>query len=204
MPDWFPSNAAEVVAFAPLRIIFLIVAAVLARLIAIRLINRAVRRAVAERPRTRFGAAQILVEATSIPTARRAQRIRALGSLTSSAVTVIVFVFAGVMILAEMGFNVTTIVAGTSVVAVTAAFGAQSLVKDLVSGVFMLVEDQFGVGDFIDMDEASGVVEAIGLRVSQMRDDHGTVWYVRNGEVIRVGNYSQGGAGRPPEPTIAA
>ena len=64
----------------------------------------------------------------------------------------------------------------------------------------MLVEDQFGVGDFVDMEQASGVVEAIGLRVTQMRDDDGTVWYVRNGEVIRVGNFSQGGSGRPPEP----
>ena len=199
MPDWFPSNAAEVVAFAPLRIIFLIIAAVLARVIARRLINRAVRRATAERPRPRFGPAQALVDATSIPAARRAQRISALGSLASSAVTVVIFLIAAVMILAELGFNVTTIVAGTSVVAVALAFGVQSFVKDLISGVFMLVEDQFGVGDFVDMEKASGVVEAIGLRVTQMRDDDGTVWYVRNGEVLRLGNFSQGGAGRPPE-----
>jgi small-conductance mechanosensitive channel len=103
------------------------------------------------------------------------------------------------MILAELGFNITTIVAGTSVVAVTIAFGAQSIVKDLVSGLFLLVEDQLGVGDFVDMEKASGVVESIGLRVTQLRDDHGTVWYVRNGEVLRVGNFSQGGPGRPPE-----
>jgi small conductance mechanosensitive channel len=203
MPDWFPHNAAEVVAFAPLRIIFLIIAAMLARLIAIRLINQAVRRAIAGHPRTRFGPAQALVEATSIPAARRAQRISALGSLACSAVTVVVFVLAAVMILAEMGFNVTTIVAGTSVVAVTVAFGLQSVVKDLVSGVFMLVEDQLGVGDFVDMEKASGVVESIGLRVTQLRDDDGTAWYIRNGEVIRVGNFSQGGAGRPPEPDPA-
>ena len=118
---------------------------------------------------------------------------------TTSAVTVVIFVIAAVMILAELGFNVTTIVAGTSVVAVALAFGVQSFVKDLISGVFMLVEDQFGVGDFVDMEKASGVVEAIGLRVTQMRDDDGTVWYVRNGEVLRLGNFSQGGAGRPPE-----
>jgi len=201
MPDWFPSSAAEVVAFPPLRIIFLIIAAVLARVIARRLINRAVRRATAERQRTtRFGPAQALGDSTSIPAARRAQRISALGSLASSAATVVIFLIAAVMILAELGFNVTTIVAGTSVVAVALAFGVQSFVKDLISGVFMLVEDQFGVGDFVDMEKASGVVEAIGLRVTQMRDDDGTVWYVRNGEVLRLGNFSQGGAGRPPEP----
>jgi moderate conductance mechanosensitive channel len=103
-----------------------------------------------------------------------------------------------VMILAEMGFNIITIVAGTSVVAVTLAFGLQSIVKDLVSGVFMLVEDQLGVGDYVDMDMASGVVEGIGLRVTELRDEEGTVWYVRNGEIIRVGNFSQGGTGEPP------
>jgi small conductance mechanosensitive channel len=78
------------------------------------------------------------------------------------------------------------------------AFGLQSIVKDLVSGVFMLVEDQLGVGDYVDMEKASGVVEAIGLRVTELRDKDSTVWYVRNGEIVRLGNYSQGGRGEPP------
>jgi small conductance mechanosensitive channel len=107
------------------------------------------------------------------------------------------------MILDELGFNITTIVAGTSIVAVTLAFGLQSIVKDLFSGVFMLVEDQLGVGDYVDMEQASGTVEAVGLRITQLRDDQGNVWYVRNGEVVRVGNFSQGGSGRPeaePQP----
>jgi small-conductance mechanosensitive channel len=86
----------------------------------------------------------------------------------------------------------------SSVVAVTVAFGVQNIVKDLISGVFMLIEDQLGVGDWVDMEKASGRVESIGLRITSLRDDEGTVWYVRNGEVLRVGNYSQGGAGRPP------
>ena len=129
---------------------------------------------------------------------RRKQRIEALGSLASSAVTFVIFLVAILMILAEMGFNITTIVAGTSVVAVTLAFGLQSIVKDLVSGVFMLVEDQFGVGDYVDMEKAAGVVEGIGLRVTELRGDDGTVWYVRNGEVLRLGNFSQGGPGHPP------
>ena len=110
-----------------------------------------------------------------------------------------IVIVTALMVLAEMGFNITTIVAGTSVAAVAIAFGVQSIVKDLVSGVFLLVEDQFGVGDFVDMEKASGIVEAIGLRVTQLRDDDGTVWYVRNGEVLRIGNFSQGGPGRPPE-----
>jgi moderate conductance mechanosensitive channel len=199
VPDWFPDNLAEVVVFTPLRIAFLIVVAALARLIVHRLIDRAVRRAIGPQPKLRFRPAQALIEATSVPAERRAQRITALGSLGRSVTTLVLTIIAALMILAELGFNITTIVAGTSIVAVTVAFGVQSIVKDLISGVFMLVEDQLGVGDFVDMEKASGVVEAIGLRVTQLRDDDGTVWFVRNGEVLRVGNFSKGGPGRPPE-----
>jgi moderate conductance mechanosensitive channel len=199
VPDWFPDNLAEVVLFPPLRILFLIVVTVIARLVLHRLIDRAVDRSIGAHPKLKFRAAQALIDATSLPAERRGQRIAALGSLGRSAVTVILFVFAGLMILSELGFNITTIVAGGSIVALTVAFGVQSIVKDLISGVFMLVEDQLGVGDFVDMEKASGVVQGIGLRVTQLRDDDGTVWYVRNGEVLRVGNFSQGGPGRPPE-----
>ncbi len=199
MPDWFPDNLAEVAVFTPLRILFLILVTVLARLVVHRLIDRAVDRAIGPIRKLKFRAAQALIDATSLPAERRAQRIAALGSLGRSASSLIIYVIAALMILAELGFNITTIVAGTSIVALTVAFGVQSIVKDLISGVFMLVEDQLGVGDFVDMEKASGVVEAIGLRVTQLRDDDGTVWYVRNGEVLRVGNFSQGGPGRPPE-----
>ncbi len=198
MPVWFPDNLAEVAVFTPLRIIFLILVTVLARLVVHRLIDRAVSRAIGPQPKLKFRPAQALIDATSLPAERRAQRIAALGSLGRSASSLIIYVIAALMILAELGFNITTILAGTSIVALTVAFGVQSIVKDLISGVFMLVEDQLGVGDFVDMEKASGVVEAIGLRVTQLRDDHGTVWYVRNGEVLRVGNFSQGGPGRSP------
>ncbi len=199
MPDWFPHNLAETVVFTPLRILFLIVVTAVVRLVVHRLINRAVDRAIGHHPKLKFRPAQALIDATSLPAERRAQRIAALGSLGRSASTLILVVIAGLMILAELGFNITTIVAGTSIVAVTVAFGVQSIVKDLISGVFMLVEDQLGVGDYVDMEKASGVVESIGLRVTQLLDDDGTKWYVRNGEVLRVGNFSQGGPGRPPE-----
>jgi small-conductance mechanosensitive channel len=205
MPSWFPHNLAETVLFAPLRILFLIIVALLARFVVHRLIARAVRQATG-RPQLhlKYRAAQALVEATSLPAERRAQRILALGSLARSAVTFLIFVITLFMVLSEMGFDVTSIVAGTSVVAVTVAFGLQSIVKDLISGVFMLIEDQLGVGDYVDLEKASGTVEEIGLRVTQLRDDSGSVWYVRNGEVVRVGNFSQGGPGRPPEPSALA
>jgi moderate conductance mechanosensitive channel len=198
MPDWLPDNLAALVVFKPIRIVLLIIAAFVLRRVLHRMINRSVRRAV-DRPLTsRNQMAQKLIDATTVSAERRKQRIESLGSLASSAVSFVIFLVALLMILAEMGFNITTLVAGTSVVAVTLAFGMQSIVKDLVSGVFMLVEDQLGVGDYVDMEKASGIVEAIGLRVTELRDKDGTVWYVRNGEIVRVGNYSQGGPGEPP------
>lgn len=200
MPSWFPHNLAETVVFVPLRVLFLIVVAVLARLLLHRLITRAITKAIGRHPHFKLRAAQAFLDATSLPAGRREQRILALGSLARSAVTFIVFIATLLMVLAEMGFNITTIVAGTSIVAVTVAFGLQSIVKDLISGVFMLVEDQLGVGDYVDMEKASGTVEEIGLRVTQLRDEDGTVWYVRNGEIVRVGNFSKGGTGAPPPP----
>jgi moderate conductance mechanosensitive channel len=201
MPSWFPHNLAETLVFVPLRILFLIILALLARFILQRFITRSVRQAIGRQPQFKHKAARLLVDAATLPTERREQRILALGSLARSTVTFVIFIVAILMILAELGFNITTIVAGTSVLAVTLAFGLQSIVKDLVSGVFMLVEDQLGVGDYIDMEKASGTVEGVGLRVTQLRDDDRNVWYVRNGEVLRVGNFSQGGTGRPAPET---
>ena len=82
--------------------------------------------------------------------------------------------------------------ASASVGGVALAFGAQSLVKDFLSGVFMIVEDQYGVGDVIDTGEVVGTVENVSLRVTQLRDANGMTWYVRNGEIIRIGNKTQG------------
>src|SRR6266700_440234 len=79
-----------------------------------------------------------------------------------------------------------------SIVGVALGFGAQNIVKDFLSGMFMMLEDQYGVGDVIDFEKATGTVEAVGLRTTRLRDVNGTVWYVRNGEVVRVGNKSQG------------
>lgn len=203
MLDWLPDNLTEI-AVASLRIVFLVVVAITARQLLCRLIDRSVRRAIGHPPRVKLKAAQALIDATTLPSARREQRIGALGSLARSVVTALIAIIALLTILAELGFDITSIVAGTSIVAVTVAFGVQSIVKDLVSGVFMLVEDQLGAGDYVDLEKASGVVEGIGLRVTKLRDDHGVVWYVRNGEVLRVGNFSQGGPGRPPAPADQA
>lgn len=203
MPEWLPDNLAELVLFRPLRIVLLIIAAFVLRRILHRLIKRSAQRAIDRPLSSRNQMAQKLIVATTMSAERRKQRLSALSSLAQSAVTFVIFAVVILMILAELGYNITTILAGTTVIAVTVAFGLQSIVKDLFSGVFMLVEDQLGVGDYVDMDVASGVVEAIGLRVTELRGEDGTLWYVRNGEVVRLGNFSQGGPGEPPAITQA-
>ena len=91
----------------------------------------------------------------------------------------------------EIGVNVAPIIASAGILGLALGFGAQSLVSDFLSGIFMIFEDQYGVGDEVDLGEAVGTVEAVSLRVTRLRDVNGTVWYVRNGEVLRVGNMSQ-------------
>jgi small conductance mechanosensitive channel len=96
------------------------------------------------------------------------------------------------MALNELGVQVGALIAGAGILGAAIGFGAQSLVRDLISGLFIVFEDQFGVGDVVDLGEIKGVIEAVGLRVTQVRDIEGTLWYVRNGEIARVGNKSQG------------
>lgn len=122
---------------------------------------------------------------------RRAQRARSLGTLLKSITTTVVFGVAFVMALSEVGMDVAPILASAGVLGLAIGFGAQNLVKDFLSGVMMMIEDQYGVGDAVDLGEAVGTVEAVGLRVTRVRDVDGTVWYVRNGEILRVGNQSQ-------------
>ena len=93
--------------------------------------------------------------------------------------------------LGEIGINLGPLIAGAGIVGVAVGFGAQSIVKDFLSGMFMLVEDQYGVGDSVDVGLASGTVERMTLRTTILRDTNGSVWYIPNGEIARVGNRSQ-------------
>jgi moderate conductance mechanosensitive channel len=122
---------------------------------------------------------------------RRAQRADALGALLTSIAGAVIWVLAGFLVLAEIGVNLAPLVAGAGVVGLAIGFGAQNLVADFLSGVFMLAEDQYGVGDIVDVGEASGVVEGVTLRTTRIRDVEGTLWHVPNGEIRRVGNSSQ-------------
>jgi small conductance mechanosensitive channel len=127
-----------------------------------------------------------------LQTARVIQRTRTLGSVLENVATVVIAIVALVVIASQFGANLLGLVAGASVVAAGLAVGAQSIVRDLLSGVFMIIEDQAGVGDVVDTGHATGVVENVGLRVMQVRDVNGILWFVPNGQIVRVGNMSQG------------
>ncbi|WP_148615888.1 mechanosensitive ion channel family protein [Nocardioides rubriscoriae] len=124
-------------------------------------------------------------------TERRRQRAEAIASLFKSIVTGLITMVFGTMMLSEIGVDIAPIIASAGIVGLALGFGAQSLVKDFLSGVFMIIEDQFGVGDQVDLGEAIGTVEAVTLRITRVRDVNGTVWYVPNGQIVRVGNQSQ-------------
>ena len=156
-----------------------------------RLIDRIVKRAEQGVIPGRLGNQQRSGDTPATAASRRAARAQGLGSLLKSITTVVVFGIVIVMMLDQIGLNVAPILASAGVLGLAIGFGAQSLVKDFLAGIFMMVEDQYGVGDSVNLGEASGTVEAVGLRVTRLRDVDGTVWYVRNGEILRVGNQSQ-------------
>jgi small-conductance mechanosensitive channel len=125
---------------------------------------------------------------------RRKQRVRALGAILRSAASVTIFVIAGFAVLGDLGINLAPLLASSAVVGVAIGFGAQNMVRDYLSGIFMLVEDQYGVGDVITVGDATGTVENVTLRVTRLRDVNGIVWHIRNGAIETVGNESQGWA----------
>jgi moderate conductance mechanosensitive channel len=187
----------EVLIETPIRIVSIILISLIFRAILRRMIDRAVRPVRGELPRLLRPFKEKLesssfLESAGLLSERRAQRAATLGSVLKSGASITIFVIAFLLILSELRFDLAPFIAGTSIVGVALGFGAQNIVKDFLAGIFMLLEDQYGVGDVIDFEKASGTVEAVGLRSTRLRDVNGTVWYVRNGEVVRVGNKSQG------------
>lgn len=177
----------------PIVIVVTILVAIIIRLILRRTINGVVDRVV-NGAKKRQGATdtQALI-ASPIQTARVVQRTRTLGSVLKNLATVAVVIVALAVIIPQVLPNAAVgIVGGASLVAAGLAVGAQSIVRDLLSGIFMILEDQAGVGDVVDTGPATGVVENVGLRVMQIRDVNGILWFVPNGQILRVGNLSQG------------
>lgn len=121
----------------------------------------------------------------------KARRVETVAALIRSVVSATVWTIATLMALSELGLNLGPLIAGAGIVGVAVGFGAQNLVRDFLSGIFMLMEDQYGVGDVIDAGPATGTVESIGLRTTRIRDVNGTVWHLPNGHIERIGNKSQ-------------
>jgi small-conductance mechanosensitive channel len=193
------AKVADTVIGTPLSIVLIIIGGLIARFILHRLIDRLVSKAeVGVLPdkvsKMSLGAAkgtEDTVHRDPIVASRRVQRAQTTGSLLKSIVTGIITAIVVTMVLAEVNVNIAPIIASAGILGLAIGFGAQSLVGDFLAGLFMIFEDQYGVGDVVDLGEASGTVEAVSLRVTRLRDVNGTVWYVRNGEIIRVGNMSQ-------------
>ena len=187
---------ADFIIGTPLKIIAILVVAWFVNRIARRGVKGALRTlrsgAVQERVGNLRAATPAALLQTSEHSLRAEQRIEALTSVLRSLVTFVIYTVAAFMILGEVGINLGPLLAGAGILGVALGFGSQSLVRDFLSGVFILVEDQFGVGDIVDLDgQTSGVVDAVSLRTTRLRAVDGTLWHVPNGEIRRVGNKSQ-------------
>ena len=179
-----------------LAIVLIIVISLLVWWLLLRVITRVTQNAKDRLREERPGqarAAEHTQELTAVlMSARREQRAEALGQLLKSIATFTVLSIGLLLILAQIGVNLGPLIASAGVIGVALGFGAQTMVKDFLSGVFLVLEDQFGVGDFVDLGPATGTVEEVTLRITRVRDMSGVVWYVRNGEILRVANQSQG------------
>lgn len=169
------------------RIVFVLLIAAILRIAAHRVIGKVTTRA-------SENAAGRTDRSGSVFRERRNPRANALGSVLSNAATVTIFGIAAAIILGDMGVNLAPVLASAGVLGIAIGFGAQNLVQDFLAGIFMLLEDQFGVGDVIEVGDVTGTVEAVSLRITRLRDVNGVAWYIRNGTISQAGNESQGWA----------
>ena len=137
--------------------------------------------------------------------ARRVQRAETIGGLLSSVAALTIAIIAGLMAIDTLGFNIGPILASVGIVGIAIGFGAREVIRDAFLGFFITIEDQYGIGDTIEVGETVGVVQSLGLRITRMVDKDGAIWYVRNGDITKVGNRSQGDYVEPtPEPAVPA
>jgi small-conductance mechanosensitive channel len=166
---------------APLHILAIVVVALGLQIIGGRAIGRAMNR---------------IANADFVPgpqrtATRQRERTQTTGTILKSTLNGLIWLIALSMILSEFGLNLGPVVASAGVVGVALGLGAQTIVRDILAGIFMLVEDQYGVGDLVEVLEVKGSVESVGLRITTVRGEDGTLWYLRNGEILKIGNKSQ-------------
>jgi small conductance mechanosensitive channel len=179
----------------PIRVLLIIVGAIIVRLV-LQLVIRHVVRSIVSGVKKKQGVDDTQsLGVAPLAAVRVVQRTRTLGGVLSSVVTTVIVIVASLLVITTIApdaagaFSLITAAIGAGL-----GFGAQNIVKDVLNGFFMVIEDQLGVGDVVDLGPATGVVESVGIRVTDIRDVNGTLWHVRNGEIVRVGNLSQGWA----------
>ena len=184
LSDWFIGR--------PLTALVIILAAWIIARLARRAVRRGVYRLVANDTELATKAmVKVGLSPTSIDDPRKKARATSIATVVASTVTVLIWVIATLLVVGELGINLAPLIAGAGIAGMALGFGAQHLVKDCVSGLFMLIEDQYGIGDAVDLGVATGSVERITLRTTVLRGQDGTVWHVPNGEIRRVGNRSK-------------
>ncbi|MFC7017490.1 mechanosensitive ion channel family protein [Streptomyces viridiviolaceus] len=197
-PGWMRDHTTALIGI-PLRVALIVVLLLVVRAVAKRAITRVVQRVLepaageTDRSRSRWSGRgpAVLHRDRSRARQRREQRARTIGSVLSSAVTIVLFMIGVAMVLDQVGIALGPLLASAGVVGLAIGFGAQSLVADYLSGLLIMIEDQYGVGDSVDLGEAVGEVEHVGLRLTHVRDLNGGLWHIRNGEIMRVRNDSQ-------------
>ncbi|WP_448004913.1 mechanosensitive ion channel family protein [Agromyces bauzanensis] len=177
------------------QIAVIIVVAFLIRLALHFVIERVVARIVTGVKRKQHVTDTQALQASPLAAVRLVQRTRTLGTLLRNVVNVTLFIVVTLMVVGVIDPDVLGSFALLSAaIGAGLGFGAQNIVKDVLNGLFMVVEDQVGVGDVVDLGPATGIVEDVQIRITKVRDVNGTLWFVRNGEILRVGNMSQGWA----------
>ena len=171
--DWFLG--------APVRILVILIIALFLQRVATRAITKTLGK-IAEAD---------LIPGEKTQVTRQRERARTAASVLNSSSKALIGLISGAMILGELGVDLGPLVASAGVVGFAVGLGAQTIVRDVFSGIIMLIEDQYGVGDNVDVLDVKGKVETVGLRITTIRDRAGTLWYLRNGEILKVGNLSQ-------------
>ncbi|WP_336659653.1 mechanosensitive ion channel family protein [Leucobacter sp. USHLN153] len=176
----------------PLTIAVIVIFAVLLNWLLRRLLMRTVTHVVRGVKKAQDVDATSEIRAAPYVSARAVQRTRTLGTVGRAVITWTIVVIALILILGQLGVNLAALLTSAGIVAAGLAFGAQNIVKDILNGIFMVFEDQLGVGDIVTIGAISGTVEDVGIRVTQVRAMDGTLWFIRNGEILTLGNASQG------------
>ena len=176
----------------PINIVIIVIGAILLNWLLRRLLMRTVNQVVRGVKRAQDVDTTSEMQAAPYVNARAVQRTRTLGTVGRAIITWTVVVIALILILSQLSVDLAALLTSAGIVAAGLAFGAQNIVKDILNGIFMVFEDQLGVGDVVTIDLVSGTVEDVGIRVTQVRALDGTLWFIRNGEILTLGNSSQG------------